>query len=223
MLAADHCQAIDEAGARAKGYAALVPPLGEAPQEAWSVELHLGLGSRSRDAYTHRLGEFGFYDARGLFDVGDLLRWQLAVARQLGPHLSLVADVRNYDSGKYDRDIQSTHDKTVLEHFRWASYALAVHLRAHVDLFHQTLRFYAQLGAGAGLVHSNLESTPENYVGPVLAAAAGFFYMPFRSFGFTFEAGYAYAPVLRNELSDHHDSGGLALCMGLRYRTWSSP
>jgi hypothetical protein len=72
-------------------------------------------------------------------------------------------------------------------------------------------------------VHSKLQSTSENYFGPVLAASAGLFWMPFRPFGFVFQGAYAYVPVLRNELGEHHDSGGFSLSLGLRYRTWSSP
>jgi hypothetical protein len=221
-LSPDVCEEIDEAAARAKGYAALVPDADAGPRETWSVELSLGFGKSRSDAYTHRLMDFGFYDA-DLLGIDRIVRLQLGVARQLGQHLSLVADVGNYDSGHYDRDLQSMHDNEIVEHFKWASYALAVHLRAHVDLFDETLRFFAQLGGGLGWVHSKLESTSENHFGPVLAASAGLFYMPFRPFGFILQGAYAYMPVLSNELGEHHDSGGFSLSIGLRYRTWSSP
>jgi hypothetical protein len=221
-LSPSACEAIDEAAARAKGYAALVPDAGTSPRETWSVELTVGLGSSRKDDYTRRLLDFGFYDA-DVFGLDGIVRLQLAVARQLGQHLSVVADVGNYDVGHYDRDIQSTHDNQVVEHFKWASYALALHLRAHADVFHETLRFFAQFGGGLGWVHSKLQSTSENYFGPVLAASVGLFWMPFRPFGFVFQGAYAYVPVLRNELGEHHDSGGFSLSLGLRYRTWSSP
>jgi hypothetical protein len=47
--------------------------------------------------------------------------------------------------------------------------------------------------------------------------------MPFRPFGFGLQATYSFAPVLSNELGDRHDSGGLAVSVGLRYRMWSTP
>jgi hypothetical protein len=222
-LAPAACHALDEVDARSKGYAALVPEAATLEREAWSVELQIGLGGSKKDAYTQRLEDFGFADTSDIFGTDNVLRLQLAIARQLGPHFSVLTSVRNYDSGRYERDLQSTHDTRITERFTWTSYALQLQLRVHSDAFHQTLRLYAQLGGGLGLVHSQLVSTIENDFGPVLSGAAGLFYMPFRPFGFVFEAAYAYAPVLHNELGDHHDSGGLSLAIGLRYRTWSSP
>jgi hypothetical protein len=219
-LIPSQCQPISEADARAKGY---LPPLAsdERPHESWSLELNIGLGADTAlGAYRRRLEDFGFY--RDIWADAPW-RWQVVVARQLAPHLSVLADVRNLDAAHYERDLLSSKETRRIENFDWSGYALGLQLRAHSDMFRDTLRFYAQFGGGLGLVHSKLGSDAQNYLGPLLSAGAGLFYMPFHVFGFTLQASYSYAPVLSNELGEHHDSGGLTISIGLRGRLWSKP
>jgi hypothetical protein len=191
------------------------------PVEQWAFELGFGLGHFSHDDYTHRLNDFGF--AEQILAGGTPLRWSLAVSRQLAPHLSVLGDLRNFDNAVYKRDLLSTASSQVIERFAWSSYALGIHLRAQADAFGDHLRFYAQLGGGLGYVHSKLVDHAEERFGAQLAASAGLFYMPWRHFGFLGQLTYAYAPILSNELGDGHDSGGVQLMLGLRYRTWSEP
>lgn len=214
------CQSITDDQARAKGYIALTGSSQRA-QEQWGFELGFGLGGFRHDDYTRRLEDFGFAEQLGA--GGSPLRLVLAASLQVAPHLSVVADFRNFDSGHYKRDLQSTPDKEVNEKFDWSSFALSGHVRAHLDVFGDQLRLYSQLGLGLGIAHSKLETHEQNDVGPVLAGSAGVFYMPWYDFGFSFQATYAYAPVLDNELDETHDSGGLALTLGVRIRTWSTP
>jgi len=214
------CDAISDDEARTKGYLAAAPDSAR-PHEEWGFELGFGVSGFKRDAYTKRLTDFGF--AEQILAEGSFLRLQIAASRQLAEHLSVLVDFRNYDAGHYRRDLQSTPEQEVIERFDWSTFALGAGLRAHTDPFGDALRLYAQLGVGLGLAHSKLGSHAEDYAGPVLAGAAGMFYMPWRTFGFVFQATYAYAPILRNELDEVHDSGNLALAIGLRYRTWSQP
>jgi hypothetical protein len=216
------CRAISDAEARAKGYG----PQGSAegvPSEAWSIELTLGMASERRDAYTDRLEDFGFREPIRWADGGSSARLQLAVSRQLGPHLSAVVDLQSQDQGHYERDLQSTPERQVVEDFDWSSFALAGHVRAHTDVWDNALRLYTQLGAGVGWLHSELESDGETHVGPTLSAAGGVFWMPWRHFGWGLRASYDYAPLLVNEFGERHDSGGLAFGLSLRYRTWRTP
>jgi hypothetical protein len=213
------CSAISADEARTKGYLALANMPVREPHESWSIELNFGLGAAAKDDYTHRLDDFGFEEQ---WDGQNMLRLQVAVARQLNEHFSWVADVRNLDTNHYLRDVQSP-SKVVNESFVWSSYALGIHGRAHFDVFGRVLRFFAQVGPGLGWVHSRFAGSAENYFGPVLAASAGLFIMPFRPFGFGLQATYSFAPILSNELGDRHDNGGLALSLGIRYRMWSTP
>lgn len=214
------CHALSPAQARAKGYLGTEPPA-KPRQERWGVELNFGLGDTLHDAYTRRLQDFGFSEQ--VLGGGTPLRLWLAVSRQFLPHLSAVADLRNFDNASYQRDLLSTASQDVREHFSWSSYALGLQLRAHGDLFHDHLRLYGQLGGGLGYAHSSLKGHGEDRFGPQLAATAGVFYMPWRHFGFTTQLSYAYVPVLANELGDRHDSGGVQLTMGIRYRSWGEP
>ena len=69
-------------------------------------------------------------------------------------------------------------------------------------------------------MQSELEDHVEHDVGPHVALGAGAFWMPWRRFGMGLALHYFYAPMLSNEIGDHHDSGGLALQLNLRFRTW---
>lgn len=132
-----------------------------------------------------------------------------------------MLDLRNLDDGDFQRSVRSS-DGSVSEHFRWWSLGVAAHLRAHLDAS-QSLRFFAQLGIGPGMAVSSFDDYRQVRFGPLLAGAAGLFYMPFGMFGFVAQAGYSSAPLLRNELDEAHNSGGFSLSVGLRRRTWSQP
>ncbi|HEX7481220.1 MAG TPA: hypothetical protein VF331_25690 [Polyangiales bacterium] len=220
-VVASACSALAASEARAKGYLPAATSQPRGPLEQWAFELSFGLGHFSHDDYTHRLNDFGF--AEQILAGGTPLRWSLAVSRQLAPHLSVLGDLRNFDNAVYKRDLLSTASNQVSERFAWSSYALGLHVRAQADAFGAQLRFYAQLGGGLGYVHSKLVDHTEEHFGAQLAASAGLFYMPWRHFGFLGQLTYAYAPILSNQLGDGHDSGGVQLMLGLRYRTWSEP
>jgi hypothetical protein len=96
-------------------------------------------------------------------------------------------------------------------------------LRGHLDAVSDVLRFYGQLGVGLGLAHSKFEEDAETQFGPVLSASGGIIVMPWKYVGAVLSVGYSYAPLLRNELDESRNSGGLQLGLGLRLRTWSQP
>jgi hypothetical protein len=212
------CTAIDEDDARAKGYLPRVEVEAE-PREAWAFEFTVGLGGAPDDAYTRRLQDFEYSDST----LGVYGRWQVALARQLGPHLSAVFDFRNYETATFERDLLSTENHEVSESFEWWTLALAAHLRTHVDVFDGMLRFYAQLGAGLGMGHSKLVDDVQNQFGPVLSGEAGMFFMPTTIMGLLLSSAYSYAPLLHNELGESRNCGGLQVGLGLRFRTWSTP
>jgi hypothetical protein len=212
------CTAISEADAQAKGYTPRVE-VDASPRETWAFELTVGLGGAQDDAYTRRLQDFEFYDS----SLGVYGRWQFAVARQLGPHLSAVFDFRNYESSTFARDLLTTKRREVVEEFEWWTLALGAHLRTHVDAFDGVLRFYAQAGAGLGMSHSKLVEDAQNQFGPVLAGELGMFFMPTTIMGLSLSSAYSYAPLLRNELGESRNCGGLQIGLGVRFRTWSQP
>jgi hypothetical protein len=220
-LQRSRCSALDQDEAQAKGYFVADDEADHRPREAWGLELGLGLGNGRHGAFTDRLEDFSFVEQQ--FVEGAAVRWSIAGTRQLNEHLSAVLDLRNLDIRRYERDLLSTEDETKLERFAWWSYALGLHLRAHVDLGGDRFRLFAQVGGGIGYVHSKLDDDVEADFGPHLALAAGAYYMPWKRFGFGAQLGYVYAPMLSNEIGDHHDSGGLALTLNLRFRTWETP
>jgi hypothetical protein len=170
------------------------------------------------DDYTRRLADFAFVEQVDLLQY----RLQLAVARQLSPYFSVVTELRNYDFGHYIRDVRSPRGDEE-ELFRWSSFGWSAYLQAHVDAVGDALRFYAQIGPGLGYVQSKLDGNVEHDFGMLLSGTVGMSYTPASSFGFLVQAGYAYAPLLTNELDDTHDTGGLTISVGVRVRTWSQP
>jgi hypothetical protein len=218
-LLSDSCKLLDEVQARTKGYYTALRvsdspvPQPRAARETWAIDLNVGLGGSGNDAYTARLAEFDF--GTELLNVNR--RYQLAVSRQLGSHLSAVVDVRNLDTADFSRDLQAPNNRHVFQEFTWWSLAIGGHLRVHVDAG-RFLRFYAQLGLGPGFAFSTLGKDKQTQLGPVLSSSVGMFWMPYDYFGFVFQTNYAYAPILRNEIGDVHDSGGLCLSLGLRFR-----
>ena len=221
-LLPESCEAISEDAARAKGYAPADPPRGSARHEAWALELTIGFGGTTKDEYTQRLNDFGFYPPGEELWPYVGWRYQLAVSRQLDPYLSAVFDFRNLESMRYERNAQSTEQEAT-EHYDWWSYALSANLRGHLDLVTDVLRVYMQLGAGLGLAHSKLQDDGETRFGPVFSVSGGISYMPWTYVGFVLSVTYTEALLLRNELDEYRNSGGLQLGLGLRFRTWSQP
>jgi Caspase domain len=224
-LVAATCKPVSTAQARAKGWFGLsVRP---APaREAWSFELGFGIGASHHGAYTQRLEDFGWKER--IFDGSSPGRLSLTVARQVSPHLSVLADLRNLEGQAYQRTYLTTDDPDAApdaknERFAWQAYALGIGARAHVDLFGDVLRPYAQLGGGLGYARTALERFSEHHFGLQLMAAAGVFYMPWRHFGFSCHAAYFFAPVIANALDERQDSGGVQLLLGLRLRLWGQP
>jgi Caspase domain len=218
QLTTDSCQLLSEAEAQAKGYSAMASARPR-PGETWALELAVALGHSAGDAYTHRLGDFGFAPTTL---HGDTARWQVAVSRQLDPHLSAVADLRTLDGSNFTRDLGANASTPMVETFSWWTLAFSLNLRAHIDAS-ESLRFYAQLGGGAGLAFSRLRKDSQTQAGPVLSGSVGMNHMAFGCFGFFLQATYSYAPLLHNELDDVHNSGGFSLSIGLRLRNWSQP
>jgi hypothetical protein len=221
-LAVEHCKPIDEQDAEAKGYLAAHSPRSAAaapmrPSEGWSLELTLGFGGTREDDYTHRLNEFGFQSS--MFWNANLY-WQIAVGRQLHRNFSVLVDVRDYEATSFTRELRSTDDPDMQQHFRWATYALGLHLRAHVDLG-DSFRAFVQAGTALGYVRSNLDGHGEDHFGPVASTTAGLIWMVVPNGGFILQAHYSYVPVLANELGEHRNGGGASVSLGFRFRTWS--
>jgi hypothetical protein len=214
------CSELDAEAAAAKGYfgADAIELESRRPRERFGLELGLGAGSVGQGAYTDRLADFGFAEQQLV--EGAFLRLALAGTLQLSDHLSAVVDLRNLDHRRYQRTLLAGTSADPEERFAWWSFALGAHLRAHVDLGGDLFRLFAQLGGGAGYVQSELDGYVDRQLGPHLGAGAGAFYMPARHFGLGLQLSYAYAPMLANEIGDHHDNGGLALLVSLRYRSW---
>jgi Caspase domain len=223
-LALSSCQLLSADEARAKGRSFLGAPPSAAragtARETWSLVFAVGGSTRSRhDDYVQRLDDFGF--ERDLAAIGTP-SWQLGIGYALAEHLSVGIDLRNLDTGSRSRPTYAPGKSEDYTRFEWSSYAFTAQLQAHADPF-SALRLFVQLGVGAGLAESTLRDDSQVQLGPVFNASAGLYLMPWRTTGFVLQAMYAYAPLLANELDETHDSGGLIITAGLRFRLWSTP
>ncbi len=212
------CSRVTDSAASAKGEGP--------PGEVWSIDVGLGNGTPQDDAYIQRLHTFGYYDALDpeLNLAGrscSPLLASLGVGRVVVRRLALFARFQLLDHCEYTR---STTE------FSYTAYALDLGARGQLELLRWMVG-YAQLEIGPALGGTRLKDdygpeaidSEETHLGFHARASVGFQLMPWTHVGFFAEAGYAYAPVIENEIGDVHDSGGFAWFAGVHGRSWGAP
>jgi hypothetical protein len=173
------------------------------------------------DRYVQRLKDFG-YDGALASDLPQV-RYELSLVRTVTRMLAVVGTFTNGDEGQYTRVDSSTLSQT----FTWHAFALGAHLRlfwAPWEKRSMRLTLYAQGGGGISVAGTNFALTnnggtvnaPVSFVGYHLAVAAGLQYMIAKHVGFYTQGRFMTAPVVKNLLSDVHDSGGFDLVLGMR-------
>jgi hypothetical protein len=191
------------------------PPQRE--QDRWAIEAALGVILRRTDAYTDRLGEFG-YQPSGL----DLPSGRLAVgaSRRLLPHLAAVLKFATLAGDTYERSIAGETDTAAFH-----GYGAALSLRTSTSA-RSWLGVYGEAGAGVGLgvvtLHTQQTgvppSTTDTSAGYLLSGAVGVTARLPHFVTLFVEGGYDYAPVIHNLIGDTHDAGGFSLALGVRVR-----
>ncbi|MCB9629505.1 MAG: caspase family protein [Sandaracinaceae bacterium] len=188
------------------------------PTRTWAFELGFGFGRRGRASdYTQRLNDFGF--TRGLFSADWTPRMALAVERTVSRHFSVLLTFDQLEVQRFDRVFFDDSD----DDYSWRAWSVGAQLRGTVPLAGHWLYGYAQGGLGLGIARTRFnpgrEQEPTNVLtdyGVTLSAALGLRVMPGRRAGFYLQGGYSYAPILRNNLGDRHDSGGPTILTGFQ-------
>ena len=188
--------------------------------ERWMLEVGVAGGRRMESDFTDRLEEFGFdwNTASPIFEFTGSLAW---TAR---PYLGAVISVGAIEYAGRERDFDD--EESTVHTFDWQTWRAAVQARGSLPLLHGWLTPYLQGGLGPALGLTRYEDASDDYDererhwGWHLTGAAGLQFMPtterFRHLGVYHQIEYSYAPVVTNLIGDVHDSGGLAISLGLR-------
>ena len=188
--------------------------------ERFMVELGAAGGRRMESDFTDRLDEFGFdwNTPRPIFEFTGSLAW---TAR---PYLGAVLSVGAIEYAGREREFDD--EESTVHTFEWQTWRAALQARGSLPLLHGWLTPYLQGGAGPAVGLTRYEDPSDDYQererqwGWHLTGAAGLQFMPtterFRHVGLYHQIEYSYAPVVHNLIGDVHDSGGVAVSMGLR-------
>ncbi|MGD0526963.1 MAG: caspase family protein [Polyangiaceae bacterium] len=188
--------------------------------DRWTIEGAVGAMSRQSDGFTRTLQTFGYSEqsALGL----PALRFDVGASRLIAPHIAGVLQVGNLSGDTYQRSIASSTDTA-----SFSAYGAGIYVRTFTDVAGRWLGVYGQAGAGFSLGLLNYQtqqagvppSTTQTYGSYLLSGAVG---MTFRArrvpVTFFAQAGYDYAPAIRDLIGDVHDSGGFSGLLGLRVR-----
>jgi hypothetical protein len=187
----------------------------------WQLELNVGAISGRSDGYSAALHQFNYLANGPLasFRIGG------GVSRELLPHVSLLLELSTLADANYQRDVGAGVDTA-----RLSAYQAALGLRLHTTFIRDWLGAFIQADAGAALGLLALDTqqtgvpptTTETYFGPTLGVAGGLSASVGR-WSIVLQASYDYAPVIKNLIGDTHDSGGLAVVVGARFRLGALP
>jgi len=205
VLRASTCERVVVRDTTAKGAgASIVGP-------RWSFEAGLGFGRPQSDAYTKRIEDFGYED--GLFANP---HYNLSLGYRVADRIELIAGFERLGEGDYNR-----HGDTESQFFDWSTHGLDLRVRGSLPLAEGVLVPFGEMGGGVARAKTSLQlgsHPPDRQVfwGYQLGAAVGAHLMPWDRIGFTAKLSYVYAPVIKNELGETHDSGGFFFALGGR-------
>jgi hypothetical protein len=192
----------------------------EHPTAPWGLELSLGVLQGHEDSYVSVMRQFGFDEFGGNVWLGLSHQLSLTATRALDRHLALTLDLLELNAESRSRSGGLDGGDAT---FGWSSYGLGAGLRGARPLLAGRLIPYAQVSVGPALgVTTWTDATGtyhQTYFGYFLGARIGaaFMPLPWRSLGLLVQAGYYYAPIIKNDVGDTHDSGGVAVQLGTRY------
>jgi len=188
--------------------------------DRWTIEGAVGAMTRQTDAFTSRLETFG-YTEKGLLGL-PAPRFDVGVSRLIAPHIAGVIQVGSLSGDTYQRSIADSTDTA-----SFSAYGAAIYVRTFADVAGHWLGVYGQAGAGAslGLLTYQTQqtgvppSTTQSYGSYLLGGSVGLTARARRvPVTFFVQAGYDYAPAIRDLIGDVHDSGGFSGLFGLRVR-----
>jgi Caspase domain len=194
------------------------------PVERVFVELGIGRRFTQDDGFTGTLEAFRFRSVGDYTLAGDSgsLTPQLAAGVGLTPQIALLARLERLQKREFERVTENQASPDELSRFRWQTWSVAVGVRAYWPLLSARLLPFAEADLGLGLARSSYSGVrgedTQSYAGPVLRADLGAIAQLHRTLGFVLSGGYDFAPVLKNELDQKRNDGGLHLSIALRLR-----
>ncbi|HEY6878912.1 MAG TPA: caspase family protein [Polyangiales bacterium] len=186
--------------------------------ESWFLELGMSVLRPLDDAYTRRLGQFEYSDTQVIdfaFDssFGYMLNRYLGLSLRYG-----IIDQQNFYSNRINANSST----------RWITRAVTAGVRARYPLFGRRLVLFGDAHAGAAINRSAFDygdteggqyrryTHKERQASIALRALAGVDVGLGEHFGIYAAAGYAWAPVLENELDEKRMGGTFTFVVGLR-------
>jgi hypothetical protein len=230
------CQLVNLAGA-AKGEsddadAPPQPPVRDRARLApWQIESGIGFLVRQQDAFTDRLGEFGYVEKRNfILGKAPRARFHLGASKGVVRHLAVGAAFHTLGGDRYQRTLSDSSDS-----FTWDSYGASAFVRAstlpvgRLDPGSPFVELYAQgalgltmgvatLTTGSSLAPQASSESTDVHWGYVLGGHAGAAFASGGPLVFFLQGGYEYAPTIGNDLGEVHDSGGPSAQLGFRVR-----
>jgi hypothetical protein len=188
--------------------------------DRWTIEGSVGAMTHQTDAFTSRLETFG-YTEKGLLGL-PAPRFDVGVSRLIAPHIAGVIQLGSLSGDTYQRSIADSTDTA-----SFSAYGAAVYVRTFADVAEHWLGVYGQAGAGVslGLLTYQTQQTgvppssTETFGSYLLSGSIGMTARARRvPITFFVQAGYDYAPAIRDLIGDVHDSGGFSGLLGLRVR-----
>ena len=188
--------------------------------DRWTIEGSVGAMTRQTDGFTRALETFG-YTEKGVLGL-PAPRFDVGVSRLIAPHIAGVIQLGSLSGDSYQRSIANSTDTA-----SFSAYGAAIYVRTFADVAGHWLGVYGQAGAGVslGLLTYQTQqtgvppSTTETYGSYLLGGAVGMTARARRvPVTFFVQAGYDYAPAIRDLIGDVHDSGGFSGLLGLRVR-----
>jgi hypothetical protein len=220
QLSARASHLLDPRSCRALALSSLEAKLGaQGPRfERWFLEAGVVLRlNYYDDDYTATLEKFGFD-----FGDDDIFWPQLTIGVGVLRNLSLVGRGEVLEKHSYDRQQRSQSGEVDWHKFSWITGSATLGARARLPLLREYLVPFVEFDVGLAIARSRYlrdgKDDKQSYFGPVLRASAGLTCHMFWLFGCFMELGYDYAPALKNDIGDRHDSGGVHVSTGLRLR-----
>jgi hypothetical protein len=197
------CDTMPEVAAASKGG-------GDVPE--WSVELSMVLGPGIEDAYTKRLGDFGY--AQQLGPAGAIA---FTALHRVHPYAATGIELGQLLAPEWKRST----DLMPLR-FQYHVTTISGVMRGERSLLH-SLHVYGQgsLGLAIGgdeLTDETGKVSTDRYWSYVAGVGVGMTWTPIERLGLTLEGRFVHAPAVDNLIGDTHDAGGLFVGLGLEYR-----
>jgi Caspase domain len=192
-------------------------------REGLFLEGGLRVGGDPEDAYTRRLGEFGFDE-----QFSKNASFAGALGYTFHRHLSALVQYAELGPGRYERALSATDPP---DHFSWRSHGFGLGLRARLPLVHEWLALYAQASVGPSMARSAFTSPDADGVeqtshergwGVWAQGAVGFQGHITHYLGTFFELGYGYASALESRLGDVRNTAAGHGLFGIRIRTFGA-